>query len=437
MSDARPRPQLVGDLNVVHAASLTRICDHGTARRGTTQGVLDIISDGALAIRDGVIVAVGNTTTVMAQYDEPGVATIDATGRTVLPGLVECHSHPIFDGERHDEYAERLGGASLAEVAAKGGGIWRSVVATRAADDQTLFDRLTIAYTRVLAGGVTTLEVKSGYGLTVDEELRALRILEASRVSTPMQLAITFLGAHVVPRYLQSVGDLAADADERATAYTDLIDTTMLPAIIAQGLSEFQDVTVEEGLFTPAQALQLMARSHQLGLPVRVHADAWKPSQGWRTAVQGRAISAEHLTYTPDEEIVEVGATDTVAVLLPIAELIYMTDRRANARLFVDQQVPVAIATDYCSSIHATSLLNTLATAAPWFRMTPGEVIVGATLNAAYSLGRQATCGSLDVGKRGDLIVLDCPHPEEICLAPGAPLLDQVVIAGSVAFSQG
>ena len=191
-------------------------------------------------------------------------------------------------------------------------------------------------------------------------------------------------------------------------------------------------MTVEQGYFTPDQGLQLMRRSHEPGLPVRVHADAWAPSHGWRTAVEGGAISAEHLTYTPDDEIREVGRTDTVAVILPMAELVYMTSQRANARLFIDHEVPVAVATDFCSSIHATSLLNTVATAAPWFRMTPGEVIVGATLNAAYSLGRQSSCGSLDVGKRGDLLILDCTHPDEVCLAVGAPLLDQVVIAGQV-----
>ena len=406
------------DLDIIHAAALCLIHDDGSPRRGATQGRLDIVEDGAVAIRDGVIVASGPTAQVLAEHGSDGAQTIDATGKTVTPGLVECHSHPIFDGERHDEYAQRLAGASLAEVAARGGGIWRSVVATRAADDDTLIRRLSDAYARVLAGGVTTLEVKSGYGLTVDEELRGLRLLEASRKLTPMDLVVTFLGAHVVPR--------GTDADE----YTDLIEREMLPAVIAQGLAEFQDVTVEDGLFTPDQALRLMRASQQAGLPVRVHADAWKTSQGWRTAVQGGAISAEHLTYTPDDEIMAVGRADTVAVLLPIAELIYMTDRRANARLFIDQQVPVAIATDYCSSIHATSLLNTLATAAPWFRMTPGEVLVGATLNAAYSLGRHGDRGSLDVGKRGDLLVLDCPHPEEICLAAGAPVLERTVIAG-------
>jgi imidazolonepropionase len=357
---------------------------------------------------------------VMAEWGDPTVPTLDATGRTVVPGLVECHSHPIFAGERHAEYADRLGGASLAEVAARGGGIWSSVVATRGASDDELLARLVQAYQRIAAGGVTTLEVKSGYGLTVVTELQQLAVLEASRLLTPMELVITFLGAHVVPR------DLTGGADR----YTDLIVAEMLPAVMRQGVAQFQDVTVEDGLFTPAQALRLMDESRAAGLPVRVHADAWKTSQGWQTAVQGGAVSAEHLTYTPDDEINQVGATDTIAVVLPVAELIYMTDRRANARLLVNNDVPVAVATDYCSSIHATSLLATMGSAAPWFRLTPGEVLVGATLNAAYSLGLQKRCGSLDVGKRGDLLVLDCPHPNEIFLGVGAGMLREVVIGG-------
>lgn len=416
----------MSNLNVVNAASLVRVDDHGEPRRGAAQGELGIVADGAVAIRDGIIVAAGPSDEVLADHGDARVPTIDASGRCVMPGLVECHSHPLFGGERHGEYAERLGGASLAEVAARGGGIWSSVVATRRAGGDELLARLEVALQRIMAGGVTTLEVKSGYGLTLEEELRQLALLREARSLTPMQLAITFLGAHVVPR------DLDADPADRGDRYTDLIGDEMLPAVIQQGVAEFQDVTVEEGYFTPAQALRLMRRSHQLGLPVRVHADAWAPSRGWSTAVQGLAVSAEHLTYTPDDEIHEVGRADTIAVVLPMAELVYMTSRRANARLFIEHDVPVAVATDYCSSIHATSLLNTLASAAPWFHMTPAEVVVGATLNAAYSLGRQASCGSIDAGKRGDLIILDCPHPNEVCLAVGAPLLDQVIIAGRV-----
>jgi imidazolonepropionase len=420
----------VSNLNVVHAASLARVGDSGQPRRGASQSDLDIVADGAVAIRDGVIAAVGTTDEVLATHADGDVPTIDARGRCVLPGLVECHSHPLFGGDRHHEYAERLGGASLAEVAARGGGIWSSVVATRSASDEALLARLATTLQRILAGGVTTLEVKSGYGLTVAEELRQLELLRRATSQTAVQMAITFLGAHVVPRDLD--GEIDGRPSDRAEFYTSLIDGEMLPAVVAQGIAEFQDVTVEEGYFSPDQALRLMRRSHQLGLPVRVHADAWAPSLGWRTAVEGGAVSAEHLTYTSAGEIRDVGRTDTVAVVLPMAELVYMTSQRANARLFIEQEVPVAVATDFCSSIHATSLLNTMATAAPWFRMTPGEVIVGATLNAAYSLGRQASCGSLDVGKRGDLVILDCTHPDEVCLAVGAPLLDQVVIGGRI-----
>lgn len=411
---------MTGDLNVVHAAQLAQVHDDGAARRGASQGEMHLIEDGAVAIRNGVIVAVGRTGDLLAEWANPSVRTLDATGRTVVPGLVECHSHPIFAGERHAEYAVRLGGASLAEVAARGGGIWSSVVATRNASNDVLLARLAQAYERIAAGGVTTLEVKSGYGLTVDTELQQLAVLESSRSLTTMELVITFLGAHVVPR----------DLTGGAASYTDLIATEMLPAVMRQGIAQFQDVTVEDGLFTPAQALRLMDESHAAGLPVRVHADAWKTSQGWQTAVEGGAVSAEHLTFTSDDEINTVGATDTIAVLLPMAELIYMTDRRANARLFIDNNVPVAIATDYCSSIHATSLLATMGSAAPWFRLTPGEALVGATLNAAYSLGLQHRCGSLDIGKRGDLLVLDCPHPNEIFLGVGAGMLQEVVIRG-------
>ena len=289
-----------------------------------------------MAIRKGRIVAVGATAEVLAAHGDDDVPTIDARGRCVLPGLVECHSHPLFAGERHHEYAERLGGASLAEVAARGGGIWSSVVATRRATDDELLAMLSTRLRRIMEGGVTTLEVKSGYGLTVDEEMRGLELLQRARSMTPMELAITFLGAHVVPR------DLDGDAEARAARYTDLIGGDMLSAVVAQGIAEFQDVTVEQGYFTPDQGLQLMRRSHDSGLPVRVHADAWASSRGWRTAVEGGAVSAEHLTYTPDDEISDVGRTDTIAVILPMAELVYMTSRRANARLFIETGVPVA-----------------------------------------------------------------------------------------------
>jgi imidazolonepropionase len=409
------------DLNVIHAAQLARVHDRRGARRGSLQGELDLLADGAVAIRGGVIVAVGETAAVLREHGED-VPTLDASGATVLPGLIECHSHPLFAGSRHAEYALRLAGASLAEIAAAGGGIWASVQATRGEPDGALLEHLESAYARILAGGVTTLEVKSGYGLTIESELRQLGLLERSRRSTPMSLVITFLGAHVVP------------ADRDADGYTAEV-LEMLDRVIEQGIAVFHDITCERGLFTPAQAGSLFERSRALGIPTKAHADAWAASEGWRTAVAGGAVSAEHLTYTPDEEIAQVGATDTIAVLLPQAELVYMTERRANARLLIEQGVPVAIATDYCSSIHATSLATTIGLAAPWFRITPAEAIVGATLNAAYALGAAADRGSLDLGKRGDLTVLAVLHPDELCLAVGQNVVSDVIVGGVIRHS--
>jgi imidazolonepropionase len=411
----------MNDLNLTGAAHVARVTDRGGPRRGRQQGELDLVADGAVAIREGHIAAVGRTTEVLTEWDDD-VPTLDVSGATVLPGLIECHSHPLFAGSRHAEYADRLGGASLAEVAARGGGIWASVVSTRAAGDRELAGHLESSYRHILRGGVTTLEVKSGYGLQTDEELRQLELLQRSRASTPIGLVISFLGAHVVPS--------GSDAD----AYTEEV-LAMLDRVLEQGIAEFHDITCERGLFKPAQALALFERSRELGIPTRAHADAWASSEGWKTAVAGGAVSAEHLTYTPEEEIREVGEADTIAVLLPQAELVYMTDRRANARLFIDQEVPVAVATDYCSSIHATSLTSTIALAAPWFRITPAEAVVAATLNAAYALGLASDRGSIDVGKRGDLTVVSVDHPNELFLAGGQDVVSDVVIAGEVVHS--
>jgi imidazolonepropionase len=406
----------VSDLNVVHAAALARVPDRGAPRRGAEQGDLGLIVDGAVAIRGGTITAVGATDEVLREWGD-SVPTVDASGMTVLPGLIECHSHPMFSFKRYGEYARRLAGASLQEIAAEGGGIWATVRSTREATDEELLASVRSAYPRILAGGVTTLEVKSGYGLTESAELHQLALLDQSREMTPMSLVISFLGAHVVPAGL--------DGD----AFTAQV-LQMLPKVVEQGIAQFHDITCEDGLFSPRQARALFERSRHLGIPTRAHADAWRSSRGWQTAAEGGAVSAEHLTYTPDDEIRAVGAADTVAVLLPQAELIYMTERRANARLLIEQQVPLALATDYCSSIHATSLASTIGIAAPWFHLTPSEAIVGATLNAAYALQLASDRGSLDPGKRGDLTLLSAAHPDELCMAVGQSVVTEVVIAG-------
>ena len=413
------------NLNILHASHLARILDHGVPRRGDQQGELDLVPDGALAIRDGRIVAAGATEEVVKRFSDD-VPRLDATGLSVLPGLVECHSHPIFAGVRHWEYVRKLQGATSREIRAEGGGIWSTILATREAEDRALVEQAARGYEAILAGGVTTLEVKSGYGQNLAQELRLLKLLRESAATTEMDLVYTFLGAHIAPH-----------DGTTPEVYARSVRDEMLPAVIRQGIAEFQDLSCEEGDFPAPIAKDLLAASRRMGLPARVHADASSPSQGWRTAVEGGAVAADPLTYTPDAEIRAVGATDTLAVLLPIAEQFYLDPQRANARLFIQNNVPVAIATDYCSSFHATSLALSVSLASSWFRMTPAEALVGATLNAAYVLRKNHDRGSLDLGKRGDLTILDCAHPNEIGVRIGAPLVRYVVSQGRVIHQGG
>lgn len=424
-----------GNLNIVNAAQVAVVKDDGKPRRGRDQGELNLIAGGAVVIRDGKIVDVGPTEKMSAWLDNI-TPVIDASGKTVMPGLIETHSHPLFACDRHDEYAQRLAGVACkheghgpntgggqVNTEAMKSGFWSNVIATRASSVDDLLRHLEEVYQWIIQGGVTTLEVKSGYGLSVEEELRELSILHESRRLTPIDLVLTFLGAHVAP------------PDMDPEDYVDLIIGKMLPAVIEQGLAEFHDVTCEANYFTQEQARRLLVASSRVGMPTRVHADGWKPSGGWPVAVTGGATAADHLTFTTDDEIRRVGPTETIAVLLPAAELTYMTPVRANARLFIETGVPVAIATDYCSAIRATSLINSVAMACPWFGITPAESIVGATLNAAYVLRRNDDRGSLDVGKRGDVLILDVPHPNAACHAIGAPIVDTVIVKGEPVFS--
>ena len=413
------------NLNIVHAAHLAKVQDDGSPRRGDRQGELNLLTDGALAIREGRIAGVGETEAVLRKSGDD-VPVLDASGMSVLPGLIECHCHPIFAGRRHGEYARRLQGASSREIRAEGGGIWSTILTTREAEDRELLERAAEAYGQILAGGVTTLEVKSGYGLTKDQELRLLRLLRESASRTPMDLVFTFLGAHIAPQ-----------DGPTPEGWVREVRDEVLPAVLAQGLAEFHDITCDAEDFSAPLASSLLEDSRRRGIPSRVHADASSDSRGWRTAVEGGAVAADHLTYTPDEEIRAVGATETVAVLLPMAEQFYLDPRKANARLFIQEGVPVAVATDYCSSFQATSLLLTMSMACSWFRLTPAEAIVAATLNAAYVLKRNHDRGSLDIGKRGDVTILGCAHPDEIGVRIGAPLVRYVVSQGRVIHQGG
>jgi imidazolonepropionase len=409
------------DLVVLNAAQVVKISDDRKGpRRGTRQGEIDVIENGAIAVKDGKIIAVAPTSEIIRDYDVKEAEVIDARGKIVLPGLVDAHTHPIFGGIRFDEYAKRLGGKSLSEVAAEGGGMTWAFAKTASTSDAQLLAATVAIFQDMLKAGTTAVEAKSGYGKTVAEELRLLELINEASNATPMNVVPTFLGAHAVPSGMQ------------AEEYVATVINDMFPAVAAQGIAKYCDATCETGWFTNDQCLRVLRRGAALGMPGRLHVDAFASSGGWRTANIAKAVCADHLTYTSDAEIEQVGPTETIAVIMPAAELYYLLDRRAHARKLIQTGVPVALATDFCSSIRAISLLQALPLAAPWFLMTPEETIVAATLNGAYAVGMADSIGSLDVGKRADFIILDIPHYRMAIFEMGANRIDKVVAGGNV-----
>jgi len=410
-------PQQI-DFAVIHASQLVRVGEGSSGpRRGSEQGQLDIVDDGALVASGGVIRTVGTTSDIVRQHDLTQARVIDARGRVVIPGLVDAHTHPVFAGSRHKEYAERLGGASMADVAARGGGIWWSVQRTRETREDDLRQLLARHFDDILRSGTTTIEAKSGYGQTTETELAHLRLIDEVAGTTPLRVVPTFLGAHIVPREQPS-----------AAAYVDVIIGEMLPRVKEQGIARFCDTSCGDG-FPPALAERVVRAAADAGLRGRVHADGGTVTGGWELANRCGAASADHLTALNREQIAGVGAHDTVAVLLPMAELYYLWPR-ADARAFIDTGVPVAIATDFCSSIHAPSLLQAMTMAGPWFRMTPAEVISAVTVNAAHSLGVLDQVGTLDPGKSADLLVTNVEDYRMLVFRSGTPLIDKIVVAG-------
>lgn len=409
------------DFAVVNARQLVTVGEGvHRARRGAEQGRLDVVADGALVASNGTILAVGPTQEIEADYDLRGATVLDATGQIVLPGLVDCHTHPLFTGLRYEEYARRLGGLEMSEASRQGGGIWWTVQQTRQASGAALTQTLSEYLGSILRSGTTTAEAKSGYGQSTHEELRHLTLIGQAAGQSRLRVIPTFLGAHIVPREHENVG-----------SYVDEIVHEMLPRVAEQGIARFCDTSCNSE-FTAELATRIIREADRYGLPSRVHADGDEDTNGWATAVENSARSADHLTATPPRKIASVGATDTVAVLIPAAELYYFWGR-APARDFIDNEVPVAIATDFCSSIHAPSLYDVLSLAAPWYRMTPEEIICAVTVNAAYSLGVLDEVGTLAPGKSADLIVVDVQDYRQMIYDYSAALV--AVVAGGVPVS--
>ncbi|HRK25353.1 MAG TPA: imidazolonepropionase [Beijerinckiaceae bacterium] len=372
-----------------------------TMSADTPEG-LGLIDEGALGCRDGRIVYAGPR----AQLPSLAAAeTIDCSGRLVTPGLIDCHTHLVYGGHRAREFELRLKGASYEEIARAGGGILSSVAATRAASGAELTQGALLRLDALIAEGVTTIEIKSGYGLDTETESRCLAIARSLPALRQIRVATTFLGAHAMPP------EAGGDKD----GYIDRLIAEMLPGLARDGLVDAVDAFCEGIGFSPEQVGRLFAAAEALGLRVKLHADQLSNLGGAALAARFRALSADHLEYTDEAGAQAMAAAGTIAVLLPGAFYFLRETRKPPVELFRRHGVAMALATDSNpGSSPLTSLLLTMNMGATLFRMTVAECLAGVTRHAAAALGLAAETGTLEVGKSCDLAIWDVREPAEL-----------------------
>jgi imidazolonepropionase len=382
-----------------------------------------IVRNGAVAIVGKEIVAVGETDEVMATV-ERATMVIDATDKVVLPGFVDCHTHLVFGGSREDEFLQKIEGRPYLEIMRSGGGILSTVESTRRAlaSPQTLMNRAKTFLGKMLALGTTTVEIKSGYGLSMESELGLLRIIAGLKESQPIDTVPTFLGAHAFPK----------EYKERKADYVQLV-VGMLEPVKAEGLAEYCDVFVEEGAFSPPEARTILKQAKKHSLKLKLHAGEFNDIGGVELGAELGATSIDHLDHISERGMELMAEKKTVGVLLPGVPFHLMTNEYAPARKLIEAGVPVALATDFNpGSCPTFSMQMIIALACRQLKMTPTEAINAATINAAYALDRGDKIGSIEVGKQADVIVLDIPCHQQLPYWFGVNLVATVVKSGVI-----
>jgi len=412
------------DLVLVHAGELATLAGGAVPRIGDALADAGVVADGAVAVAGDRILAVGPTRTVVRDVPTTPTATIiDVGGRLVTPGLVDAHTHLLFAGRRAHEFVLRLHGAGYAEILAGGGGILETVRATRAAEEAELVALGQRRLDRMLAHGTTTVEAKSGYGLSLADELKILRATATLGRVHAMTIVPTFLGAHAVPTEYRAAPD----------TYVREVCDSMLPAVIGEGLAEYCDVFCEEGAFSVEQTRKILTTAARLGLRLKVHADQLSASGGARLAAALRASSADHLECTPEADLAAMAERGVVAGLLPGATFFLLRHAYAPARTMIRLGVPVALATDFNPGSSPTlSMQMVIALACVEMKLTPAEALSAATINAAHSVGRAREVGSLEPGKRADVVVWATDTVDELPTHFGTNMVDLVIKSGRV-----
>ena len=404
-------------LAVLHASQLVTLSGPKRPRVGTELSALGIIQNGGMLVRDGKIETVGPSDEIEKNVDDKEI--VDAGGRVVMPGFVDAHTHLVFAGNRLDDFERRSRGETYEQIAKAGGGIWSTVQKTRAASELDLLTHAKKHANWLLSCGTTTVEAKSGYGLTVEDELKLLRVMRQLKEEARLEIVPTFLGAHAVPRELSPDG------------YLDVVITEMLPRVTAEKLAEFCDVFCERGYFNIDQSRKILSAAKEVGLSLRGHVDQLTNSGGAKLMAEMGATTADHLEQTDEQGIAALKKANVQPVLLPGSVYALGSSRYPRAREMIEAGLAIVLATDFNPGSSPTpSMPMILALACTQMKMSSAEAITASTLNAAYSLNRGDKIGSLEPGKLANFVIFDCEDYRELAYWFGFQQTHSVYVRG-------
>ena len=400
---------------------------NGTLSIITEQGVAETLQTGAIACKDGLISLISPMDKLGDTPSNLATKVIDLEGKCLTPGLIDCHSHLVFGGNRAEEFNLRLQGQSYEQIAKQGGGIMSTVNHTRAATEQQLEHDARSRLALLVSDGVTSIEIKSGYGLTFKDEEKMLRVARRLGDTSPVTVTTTFLGAHALP----------PEYTNNRSGYLDLVCKEMLPKLHAQGLIDSVDAFCESIAFSVDEVEQVFQAATDLGLPVKLHAEQLSNSGGAELAAKYHALSADHLEYLDETGVQAMATSGSVAVLLPGAFYMLRETQKPPVQLLRDYQVPIALATDInpgSSPVLSARLMMVLG--CQEFGLTPEEALRGMTINAAKALGKSDSVGSLQIGKAADLAIWDVQQPSELAYWLGGNKAESVIKAGSCIYQR-
>ena len=412
------------DLVIFNANELiTMNTKFGAPRIGKNMSELSIIDNGAIGIKDDRIIYVGTTDELISKFSLNEIKTkIDAKNKLVTPGFVDPHTHIIFDGSRENEFQMKLEGKSYLEILQAGGGILKTVRETRKASLEKLVENGKKILDRMMNYGTTTVEAKSGYGLSTESELKILKTLQILNEEHPLDIVSTFLGAHAIPlEYKDNPDD-----------YVELIISDMIPKIVKQGLAEFCDVFCEKGIFSIEQSRKILKTALRYGLKPQIHIDEIADTNGALLAAELKAIQTGHLLKSNDNGLKAMAEAGVIATLLPGTPFCLMLKEYAPARKMIELEIPIALATDLNPNCWTESMQMIIALACYHMKLSPAEALTAATINSACAIDRQDQIGSLEIGKKADIIIFDVPNYNYIPYQFGVNLVSKVIKNGKI-----